>query len=76
MNQSFKNILENHTVEDLDIESKDISINLQNIDCFQTELKYRKFQTSILNQQKIKIGYFGLIISKKGEIVDEYFVID
>ena len=50
--KSFLKILEIHTCDDLDIENKNISINIKNIEHFKTELGYNKFQTPLLNNLK------------------------
>ena len=74
--KSFLKILEIHTCDDLDIENKNISINIKNIEHFKTELGYNKFQTPLLNNLKNEIGYFALVITDENETIDEYFVIN
>ena len=74
--KSFLKILEIHTCVDLDIENKNISINIKNIEHFKTEFGYNKFQTPILNNLKNEIGYFALVVTNENETIDEYFVIN
>jgi nicotinamide mononucleotide adenylyltransferase len=76
MEISFKNILKNHTCEELDIENKKISINSKNIERFKTELGYNEFKTSIFNELGKEIGYFSLVFTNENEEIDEYFVIN
>ncbi len=73
---SFKNILENHICEELEIENKNISINSKNIEHSKTEFGYYKFKTPIFNDLKNEIGYFALVVTNENERIDEYFVIN
>lgn len=72
---SFKNILTNNTCVELDIDSKNISIDLQGITYTRAELDYHKFQTTIVNNQNKTIGYYAIVITNCNEMIDDYFVI-
>lgn len=74
--KSFKNILENHTCEELNIENKNISINSKNIEHSKTDFGYNKYQTPIFNDTNIQIGNFALVVTNENERIDEYFVIN
>jgi hypothetical protein len=76
MEITFGKILENNTVEELDIENKSVSINIQNIEYDKTKSNFHRFQVPILNDYNVQIGFFALIISNENEIIDELFVIE
>lgn len=54
---------------------KNLSIDFEKIECGITELGYNKFQAQILDERKIEIGYFALVISKSNERIDDFFMI-
>jgi hypothetical protein len=72
---AFKTILEKNTVEELDIENKNVSIDSQKIEYSQTDFDNHRFQTQIFDEKNRHIGYFAIIVSNSNERIDEYFVI-
>ncbi|PWS31980.1 hypothetical protein [Pedobacter paludis] len=72
---SFRNLVNNNSIGDLDIENKDIFIHAENINFKITALNHFKFSTLILRNEKI-IGSYSLVFTREGNLVDELFIID
>lgn len=74
MQKSFESLLNGNTSDELDINSKNISINPKKIIYKLTELNFHSFQTSI-NNREIEIGYYALLYNCDGKIMYDFFVI-
>lgn len=72
---SFSHLVNSNKIEDLNIESKEISINIKKIDYKQTELNQHCFQTSILKEKK-EIGYYAVVFTNEGNEIDDFFVLN
>lgn len=75
MKIAIERILRQNSLQDLDIESKGVFINTQEIEYSLTDSQLHKFKTSIKDEKEMSIGYFALIISQEGNRIDELFVI-
>ena len=71
---SFKCLLDSNTSEELDIDSKNISITSKKIKYKLTELNHHSFQTSI-NKADVEIGYYALLYNDDGKRTDDFFII-
>ncbi len=72
---SFSHLVNSNKIEDLNIENKEVSINIKKIDYKKTELNQHSFQTSILKNKK-EIGYYAVIFTNEGNEIDDFFVIN
>ena len=73
LSNSFKSIVENNTCEDLNLSNKNVSIDLNHIQC---DLKnpFITFKCKIINQDKT-IGFYSVVFEQTGKIIDDFFVI-
>lgn len=76
MENSFQKILATNSAEELDVENRNISINSKNIAYSITESNFHRFQTPILDDDQVAIGYFALVVTNENEQIDECFVIN
>lgn len=74
LSNSFKSIIENNTCEDLDIDNKNISIDLDNIEYDSKKNPLITFKCKIINQDKT-IGFYSIVFEQTGKIIDDFFVI-
>ncbi|MEH3111885.1 hypothetical protein [Pedobacter terrae] len=72
--QSFKSLLNQNTCEDLDIGNKNILIETENLDFELLDEDAITFKSQI-DKDGNKIGYYRLVFSLNGELIDESFVI-
>ncbi|WP_433811417.1 hypothetical protein [Flavobacterium johnsoniae] len=72
---SFSHIVNSNKIKDLNIEDKEIPIDIKKIDYKQTELNQHSFQTSILKNKK-EIGYYAVFFTNDGNEIDDFFVIN
>ncbi len=72
--KSFESLLDDNTSDELNINSKNISINPKKIIYKLTELNFHSFQTSI-NNGEIEIGYYALLYNDDGKRTDDFFII-
>lgn len=74
LKNSFSCLIEINSATDLDIDDKNITIDLDSIIYKLTELNFHSFQAPI-TKNKNKIGYYMLIFTDTAELIDELFVI-
>ncbi|MDP9957446.1 hypothetical protein J2X97_003115 [Epilithonimonas hungarica] len=74
LSNSFKYLLENNSLEDLDIENKNISIDENIIRHKILETGFHSFQTPIFKDGN-EIGYCSLDYDDNAEIIDDFFII-
>ncbi|WP_431293961.1 hypothetical protein [Pedobacter sp. P26] len=72
--KSFSSLLEQNTCADLDISNKNISIETENIDFELLDGDAIAFKSQI-DQDGKKIGYYRLVFTVNGELIDDFFVI-
>ncbi len=72
--RTFNTLLDKNIPEDLDIPDKNISIDIQNLTSA-SQHEETVFLKSPINRYTNEIGYYGLVFTLNGEIIDEYFVI-
>jgi hypothetical protein len=71
---SFNSLLDKNTAEDLDIPDKNISIDTQNLTLVSQAADTISFK-SLIYWGSNEIGYYQLVFTLNGQIIDEYFVI-
>ena len=74
LQNSFLSIIENNSCEDLNIESKNVTIEINNIEYVSTKNSLNIFKTKI-NFNGKAIGYYSLAFQKNGKVEDDFFVI-
>jgi hypothetical protein len=74
MQKSFECLLDDNTSDELNINSKNISIDPKKIKYKLTEVNLHSFQTPI-NSGEIEIGYYALLYNCDGKKMDDFFVI-
>jgi hypothetical protein len=74
MQKSFECLLNDNTSDELNINSKNISISPEKIKYKLTDLNFHSFQTSINNGEN-EIGYYTLLYDCKGKIIDDFLII-
>ena len=72
--ENFKNVLETNSIEDLDITTKILSIETENIITELIDEVWILFKTKI-KQDGNDIGHYSLKYDLNGELIDEYFTI-
>ncbi|MGQ7852790.1 hypothetical protein ACUN24_00925 [Pedobacter sp. WC2501] len=72
--KSFKSLLDQNTCEDLDISNKNILIETENLDFELLDGDAIAFKSQI-DQGGNKIGYYRLVFTINGELLDESLVI-
>jgi len=72
--KSFNSLLNQNTVEDLNITDKNVSIDAEKIDFELLTADTVAFKSDI-NQDGSTIGYYRLIFDLKGALIDDFFVI-
>ncbi|WP_293785728.1 hypothetical protein [uncultured Pedobacter sp.] len=72
--QSFKSLLDQNTCEVLDITDKNISVDTENIEAEVGDLNTITFKSTV-HQNNNKIGYYKLVFTTAGELMDDFFVI-
>jgi len=71
---AFNALLDKNTPEDLDIPDKNISIDIQNLVLVSQTADTISFK-SLIYWGSDEIGYYQLVFTLNGQIIDEYFVI-
>ena len=74
LQNSFMSVIANNSCEDLDIESKNVSIDINNITFDSTKSPLIIFKTKI-NYNGKTIGYYSLAFEQNGKVEDDFFVI-
>lgn len=72
--KSFSSILDQNTCADLDISHKNISIETENLDFELLDRDTIAFKSQI-DQDGNKIGYYKLVFTMNGALIDDFFVI-
>lgn len=72
--KSFRSLLDQNTNEDLDITDKNVSIDVENLELELLDSNHIAFKCQIIDNTN-KIGYYKLIFTSEGELIDEFFVI-
>lgn len=72
--KSFKSLLDQNTCEDLNISKKNISIETEKLDSELLDGNAIAFKSQI-DQDGNKIGYYRLVFSLNGALIDDFFVI-
>ncbi|RVT76570.1 hypothetical protein EOD40_08685 [Flavobacterium sufflavum] len=72
--KSFEYLLYSNASDEIDINSKNISINPKNLKYKLTEINSHSFQTPIINKS-IEIGNYTLLYNSEGKLIDDIFVI-
>ena len=68
--ENFNNVLQNNSIEDLDITTKNLSIETENL----IDEVWILFKTKI-KQDVNEIGHYALQYDLNGEFIEEYFTI-
>lgn len=74
LQNSFMSIIENNSCEDLDIKSKNVSIDINDVEYDSRKNPLIIFKTKI-NYNGKAIGYYSLVFEKDGKVEDDIFVI-
>lgn len=72
--KGFEYLIKMNPTAALNINNKNVTINLTAIKYKSTDLNFHAFQAPILQSQK-EVGYYALIYTDKAELIDELFVI-
>ncbi|MBO9672822.1 MAG: hypothetical protein J7577_05235 [Sphingobacteriaceae bacterium] len=72
--QSFKSLLDQNNCEDLDITDKNISVDIENIEPEVGDSDTITLKSAV-HQNNNKIGYYKLVFTPAGELLDEFFLI-
>lgn len=74
LQNSFMSVIANNSCEDLDIKSKNVSININDITFDSTKSPLIIFKTNI-NYNGKTIGSYSLVFEQNGKVEDDFFVI-
>jgi hypothetical protein len=74
LQHGFQAVLDNHSAEELDIEDKNILLDLSGVTYRFTAYGNRLFKAPILRSGK-EIGYYALVYTDEGESIDDVFFI-
>ncbi|UIR54884.1 hypothetical protein LZQ00_11400 [Sphingobacterium sp. SRCM116780] len=72
---NFIHVLKKNSKDELNLKSKDVTIRLYSLSHHKTDLGLHSFQVYIFHKE-VKIGYYALSYSIKGELIDDFFVVD
>ncbi len=72
--KSFNSLLNQNTAEDLNINDKNVSIDVENLEFELPGDDVIAFKSDI-NRDGNKIGYYRLVFALNGKLLDDYFVI-
>lgn len=72
--ENFSNVIQHNSMDDLDITTKILSIETENIITELIDEVWISFKTKI-KQDGNDIGHYSLKYDLNGELIDEYFII-